>query len=106
MAALSLTSPVLGGTTESLATAAVGGDTFPLPRPITIQAKNPTGGSITLTLVGARACNQGSLHDGTVAIGAGATKFIRVDDVDRFRNPTTGLLSMTYSAVGLTLAAY
>jgi hypothetical protein len=107
MAAQALSNPTLAGTAQAMVAASAGGDSFPLPVPLIIRVTNGGGVGRNVTIVAQKACNQGVLHSPpAIAVAAGTTVEIRVQDVDRFRD-VNGRIQLTYdSEVGLTLAAY
>ena len=78
--------------------AAAAADTV-VPGPETyVHVDNASGGSINVTVVGKRACNQGVLHDLVVAVPAAGRKIIGPILAPQFADPTTGLASVNYSA--------
>ena len=83
----------------------VAGDTFNNLGATGLYVENPTGGSIDLTLVGARRCNHGVLNDAAISIPAGFDGFVALDlETDRFSD-LSSVVSMTYSAAGLNVGA-
>lgn len=107
MAALALANPTLGGTTEAFAAADAAGDSFPMPTPLLVRARNNGVAARTITFVAQRACNQGVLHNAQVTIpNDNVPVDIRISDMGRFQDGN-GRLQMTYdAAAGLSLAAY
>lgn len=86
------------GVIPAYVSAAGGGDTCLPGKGSFLHYKNGSGGSITVTLV-TPGTVEGRLavEDQQRAIAAGAEAMILVGD--EYRNPTTGLASITYSGV-------
>ena len=57
---------------------------------------NPSGGSITVTIVAVKTCNQGSLHDSVTTVAAGTQRVIGPVD-GRYASLTTGLATVNYT---------
>lgn len=107
MSVLNLVTPAAAGTAEALSAVSAGGDSFPIPAPLIIRAKNTDVAARTITLVGQKPCNQGFTHSATIVVAAGGGIVnARVNDVDRFRD-ANGRIQMTYdAATGLSVAAF
>ena len=86
------------GTAINFAAATVSGDQCATGEDVKLLVKNGAGSSITGTL-GTPGTVDGDLAiaDRTVTVAAGATGGIRV--TDRYRDPATGLASVTWSSV-------
>lgn len=97
MAALSATTVGLGGATVAFAAASGGGDTCPVGNGVVLLVKNGDAGSHTVTLVTPGTVNGLAIADRAVAVAAGATVAIPI--TRDYRNPTTGLASITYDGV-------
>jgi hypothetical protein len=107
MATLTVQTVGLTGTAITTQAASVGGDDFANDGKTFFQCTNGGGSPITVTMVAKTACNQGTLHDGTGTVAAGATKIFGVFDRQRFNDSITGRVSVTYTAVTtVTVAAY
>lgn len=93
------------GLTPAFVTAAGGGDTCLPGTGSYLHYKNGSGGSITVTLVTPGTVGGLAIADRPVVIAAGAEAKILVGD--EYRNPTTGLASVTYSGVtSLTVGSF
>lgn len=96
MAAYSLSNPATTGTAEAFNAASVGGDSYPLPKPIMLHIKNASAAVRNVTLVAQRACSHGFLHNAVIGpIPAGATWEVPVNQVERFQDDG-GKLQLTY----------
>src|SRR3954470_7776492 len=99
MAALSVQQITTAGVVPaSLVAAAGGGDSFANNGKTVLDVANGGGGSITVTIASQRVYAQGSTHNTTVSVGAGATKRIGPFDTARY-NDTSGNVQVTYSGV-------
>ena len=95
----------LAGTAVTMASAAAGGDTVNRPaRGLYLKVTNGSGGSLDVTIaVPGNAWNGAAAPDTTVAVAAGATKYIPMDA--RYAN-SSNQAAITYSGVtSLTVAA-
>jgi hypothetical protein len=106
MAAITTQRPTVAGVAMSAAAASVGGDTFTNTGREFFHAINASVAPITVTfksgLASANVCNFGvanAAHDLVVVVPAGADRMWGPFDKDRFNNPATGLVSVTYSDV-------
>lgn len=97
MAALAPQKSSASGLVVTYAAAGGSGDTFPYSKRRALRVKNASGGSINVTIVAQRACEQGVLHDKVVAVGAGVEKNIG-PITDHFKDDG-GVVHVTYSAV-------
>lgn len=98
MAARTLLDPSPTGGADTFTAASAGGDTYPLPGKITLRFRNAHASEErTVTMVGRRACNHGTIHNLPVAVPALSTVVVAVDDVNRFKH-TDGLIYLTYSS--------
>lgn len=106
MATLTTQNITTTGTVVSYAAATGGGDAMVADSTSFLHAKNGSGGPITVTLVTpATVDNTLAVGDRAVVIAAGTDQMIAVPD-SLYRDPTTGLASITYSGVtSLTVAA-
>lgn len=105
MATLTVQESSPSGLVVSLAAADVAGDEFANAGKTYLDVHNASGGSITVTIVGQKVCNQGFLHDGGGSVADGVTKRFGPFPVDRF-NDADNLVQVTYSAVtSVTVAA-
>lgn len=105
MAALTLQTAAIAGTTVTYANAAGGGDTVANPsRGQALLVVNGDASSTTVTVaVPGNAWNGAAAPDTAVTVAAGATKLIALDQ--RYADPSTGLGAITYSSVtSLTIA--
>lgn len=85
--------------------AAVGGDSFPNAGKTGLYVKNASGSSKTLTIVAPRKCDHGFTHSAVIVIPDGHADFVAKElENDRFSDDA-GMVSLTYSAVGLSVAA-
>jgi hypothetical protein len=85
--------------------AAAGGDKFENKGRTGFYVSNATGTSKTVTFAAQRACNHGVLHNSAVVVPDLFSGFIATEfENDRF-NSSAGIVSVTYSAVGLQVAA-
>lgn len=106
MAVLTVQKHGLTGLNPTLANAGATGDKFPNDGRTLLQVKNGSASPITVTVAAYAACSHGTKHDAVVSIPAGATHQIGPFPVDRFNDPVTGQVSVTYSAVAtVTVAA-
>lgn len=85
--------------------AAVGGDYFINDGKTMLDIVNGSGGDITMTVAGQRACEFGTVHNQTVVIQAGERR--QAGPYPRYRfNDDNGYVQLTYSGVtSLTIAA-
>lgn len=85
--------------------AAAGGDTFENKGRTGLYVENTSGGPITLTIVAQRQCNHGFSHNAAIVVADGFAGFVATEiENDRFNSPA-GIVSLTYSAAGLDVAA-
>lgn len=94
------------GLVPTYAAAAGGGDAMVADSTSFLHVKNGSGGSITVTLVTPATVDTNlAVGDRAVVVTAGTDQMIAVPD-SLYRDPTTGLASITYSGVtSLTVAA-
>ena len=98
MAALSTTVLPLAGATITFVAAAAGGDTCETGPGIVLHVKNGDATAHTVTLATPETVDGDlAVADRTVNVAAGAEVAIPV--TRRYRDPTTGLCALTYSAV-------
>jgi hypothetical protein len=99
MALLTVQNATVNGIVKTMVAAAAGGDTFPNDGNTMLFVKNGGASSVTVTINSQTPCNYGFDHDIVVSLAAGAEiNFPKLDTV-RFNDSTTGLVSVTYSAV-------
>lgn len=97
MAALSAIQATIAGATVTPPSAAGGGDT--VPPGCAVLVNNGGGGSITVTIDWPGNTKYGPANpDPTVAVAAGAQKFIGPFGTD-LADPSDGLVHLTYSGV-------
>lgn len=105
MATLAVQSIDLDGLNPSYTAAAETGDKLPPSEHTFLHIKNGGGSSITVTLITPITAQGLAVADPEVTIPAGQERMIRVTP-QRYRNPSDGLASITYSAVTtVTVAA-
>lgn len=107
MALLPVQSVQQAGVAVAFSAAAVAGDTFSNSGQETIELANTSAAPVTVTLVAAGRCNQGSLHNTVITLPA-TTGRIHAKNLDPQRfSDSAGLASITYSAVAsVTVAVY
>jgi hypothetical protein len=76
-----------------------GGDAFPNTGAEVIVIKNGSGSPITLTVVTPALVDGLAVTDLAVVIGAGETRMVGPFPSGTYADPTTGAVSLTYSAV-------
>lgn len=106
MALLIAQAPTVAGTTPTFVAATSGGDTVQPGDNVYLQARNGSGAAITVTVVAARQCEAGFLHDLVVSIPAttGDLEFGPING--RYARTSDGLAPITYSSVtSLTVRA-
>lgn len=64
-----------------------------------IHVKNGSGGALTVTLVTPETRDGNAVADKTVAFTTGQEGFIATPDNATYKDPTTGLLTITWSTV-------
>ena len=99
MAVLTVGSVTRTGAATALVAAAAGGDTFANDGRTFIHVKNGGASPITVTVPAVSRCSQGQLHDVAVSVTNGTEKRIGPFPPSIYNNPTTGIASITYSAV-------
>jgi uncharacterized protein (DUF697 family) len=107
MATLSVNAITSAGVVEAaLVAAAVGGDQVQNNGRTFLKITNGSGGAITVTVASQVTCSQGSTHNATNAVAAGATDLMGPFDTTRF-NDANGYIQITYSGVtSLTIGAF
>lgn len=104
MAVLTPQAISIDGTTVAFSAAAVGGDSCPPGDRTFVRAKNPTGASITLTVVVPGTEYGEARPDVPIVIpAAGEVSFGPLEPT--YADPVSHNVGFTYSAAGLTLAA-
>lgn len=83
----------------------VNGDTFQNDGKTGLYVENPTGAAITVTVVGARKSDQGFLNDAVVSVPTLFKGFVATEFENNRFSDAAGLVSLTYSAIGLNVAA-
>lgn len=106
MATLTTQNITTAGILPTYTAAAGGGDAMIADATSFLHIKNGAGSSMTVTLVTpATVDNTLAVGDRAVTVAAGSEQMIAVPD-SLYRDPTTGLASITYSAVTtVTVAA-
>lgn len=90
------------GIAETLVAAAGGGDAMEAGSGMALKVVNGGGGSITVTIAipaGASGYPDTAYTNTVVTVPAGATRWIGPIRADQYRDPTTGLATITYSGV-------
>lgn len=106
MATLTTQSIDLDGVAPTYASAAGGGDKMRPGDHNFLHVKNGDGSPITVTLITPGTSEGLAIADQTVTVAATGEQMIRVTP-ERYRNPSDGLASITYSAVtSVTVAAF
>jgi hypothetical protein len=86
------------GTALTFTAASGGGDTCVTGSDVQLYVKNGSGSSITVTLATPGTVDGDlAIADRTVTVAAGAETAVPMTDL--YRNPSTGVASITYSAV-------
>lgn len=109
MAALATSDITLAGTEQVLVAAAAGGDTIEARDDLILVVKNSHASAVrTITIDSIRPSDYGTDVNPAIVVPALKTYFIKVDDVNRFRNSATGRVGITYSdaAADLTVGAF
>lgn len=85
--------------------AEAGGDSFENKGRTGLYVSNSSGSPKTITVVSQRKCNHGFNHDAVIIVADGFEGFVATEfENDRFNTPA-GIVSLTYSAAGLDVAA-
>ena len=93
------------GLQPTYAAASGGGDAMVADSTSFLHIKNGAGSSMTVTLVTPGTVDNLAVADRTITIAAGTDQMIAVPDI-YYKDPTTGLASITYSSVTtVTVAA-
>lgn len=88
-----------------VAAAYPGGDTFENVGRVGLYVRNTSGSTRTITIAAQRPCNHGFTHNSVISVPDGFEGFVATElENDRFNSPA-GVVSLTYSAAGLNLAA-
>lgn len=111
MATLTTQAVTTAGIVPSFAAAAGGGDKVRPGNHTYLAVVNGGGGSITVTIDDPNSLNPGNAAafnpDLSVAVAAGATKYIGPLTATRFRNSSDGLVAVSYSGVtSVTVGAF
>ena len=80
-------------------------DTFANDGTVFLHVKNGGGSSDTVTVTSVQTCNQGSTHNLTVSVPAGAERMLGPFETTRFNDPTTGLVTVGHSFTTSVTAA-
>ena len=98
------------GVTPTYAAAAGGGDACEVGDDIYLHAKNTTAGAITVTLaIPASSSAYPNVTYTSTAVSVPATsgdKLIGPISAGLYKDPTTGLCTITYSGAGLTVGVF
>lgn len=81
------------------------GDVFKNDGATGLYVENSSGGSITVTAVAARRCNHGFLHDAAIVVPNLFEGFVALEFENERFSSDSGIVSLTYSATGLNVAA-
>jgi hypothetical protein len=109
MALLATQNITRAGLAPAFAAAAGGGDTFTPDGDTFIEVKNASGSSVTVTIVTPRTDAWGNqIADNVITVPATTgDRMIGPFPADAYADPTTGLASITYSAVtSVTVAVF
>jgi hypothetical protein len=90
------------GIAETLAAANAGGDAMECGSGMALKVTNGGGAPITVTLAipaGASGYPDSAYTNTVVTVPAGASRWIGPVRAEQYRDPTTGLCTITYSAV-------
>lgn len=98
MAEITMTDATQDGFTITTQSAESGGDYFTNNGNSLLYVANGSGSSIDVTITGQNNCSQGFKHDLTVAVGAGASKFIGVLKQTQY-NDVNQRVQISYSDV-------
>lgn len=105
MANLATQAVSTSGTTITYAAASAGGDTCEASGDVELRVKTGATGA-TVTVASPTPCSQGGTHPLSIVVAANAEVAIGPLPAQRFANPTTGLVNITYSQVAtVTVAA-
>lgn len=99
MAVLTVGSISRTGAATALVAAAAGGDSFANDGRTFLHVKNGGATPINVTVPAVSRCSQGQLHDVVVAVANATEKRIGPFPPSVYNNPSTGIASITYSAV-------
>ena len=99
MALLAPFTPSATGTVVTTTAAAVAGDTFAPGDHTFLNVTNLSGGAITVTFDSVAPSNYGTDENTGASVGASTSKMFGPFPANRFASTTTGLVSVTYSAV-------
>jgi hypothetical protein len=93
------------GVAVTSAAASAGGDTVATSGKATrLTITNSSGSAVTVTFTGVVPCSQGSTHNATATVAAGATEYVQIPA--QCIDPTTGNVAVAYSsATSVTVAA-
>ena len=109
MALLTVQPVTASGLNPTYVSAAGGGDTVRPGDDVFLHVKNGGGAPITVTIVQAVSCSFGGAtptHDRVVSVPASGERMIPTGPAARYASQSTGLASITYSAVtSVTVAA-
>lgn len=99
MATLTVASFATVGLAPTFVAASAGGDKFANDGLTYLFVKNAGGAPITVTIDSKVQCNYGFDHDLVQSVAAGVTEKIGLFNSNRFADPVTGLIDVSYSAV-------
>lgn len=86
-------------------TAVAASDTFANDGTVFLHVKNGGGSPDTVTITSVKTCDQGSTHNLTVSVPAGAERILGPFETSRFNDPTTGLVTAGHSFTTSVTAA-
>ena len=105
MANLGTQAASTGGTVINYVAAAAGGDTCEASDSVELRVKAGAT-AVTVTVASPTPCSQGGTHPLSVVVAANSEVAIGPFPPQRFANPVTGLVNITYSQVAtITVAA-
>lgn len=102
MASIAVQKPTTAGLVVARQAAVAGGDTLPNDGETYLEAENPTGGAITVTINRDKLCEFGGTHNLNVAVAAGTVVSIGPFPRESFSNP----LAISYSGAGLNVRGH
>jgi uncharacterized protein (UPF0333 family) len=105
MAVVTPVAVTAAGVAVTFAAASGGGDTVATGGKATrLHVINSSGSAVTVTFTGVVPCSQGSTHNATATVAAGATEYVQIPA--QCIDPSTGNVAVGYSsATSVTVAA-
>lgn len=94
------------GIAPAFVAAAAGGDRMEAGDDVGLYVKNASAGAVTVTVASPGQCNQGQNHPLVVSVPAAGERLIGpLTPINRYINPVTGLVDITYSAAASVTVA-